>query len=609
LKSKLIISALLTLTVLLSANTLPAFAQIQHGGTLTLALPNTIDNFSQFLTTSYQAWYFNQMVYPNFGIPLPTGVLHVAVSDYWSNTKADTWYFQVRPGMTWSDGVPVNATDVAYSIKLMLSSYPWGAGSLSSYQQFLAGSVDSSVKVVNATTVEIDLKQPLGTFGDTVGAENSPNLSPYHIWNKYINASTAPGPNFGTLVGSGAYYVSNFHQGDTQAVLLPNPYGSPFGGDSSGKPYLNQINVQLVPTSSDTSFLLKGGQIDAAPVAPSDVAGLTSDPRFKAVYGPTSDTWLIEYPIWAFPYNMSDFRKALAYSINRTDLVQTAYAGYAEPGNPGYLPPSNSPDFNPNVPAYNYDPAKAQQLLSGLGWTKHSDGFYYLPDGSAFTPTIYAPAENQPIVTAANRIAQYLKTVGINAKAQSIALTSMITIWDKGNNMWFYEQNYGYPWSALLFDYSFDGYGSAPPLMHPVFWPTSVETQYNNTLAQLNAEGTASGRSQYMQKLQSMIAENLPSITLFYVDSVWVYSTEHFGGWPTPPSTLDWPGGEFNQTALASIYSLSAQPASTSSSMASSTSTSAPSTSDNTPLLIGGAIVVIALVGIGFYARARRKRA
>jgi len=602
LNSKLIVSALIVLTVLLSANTLSAFAQmpIQHGGTLTLALANTIDNFSQFLTSSYQAWYFLQMCYPDLGVPLPTGLLHVAVSNYWSNANASTWYFQIRPGMTWSDGVPVNATDLAYSIKLMFSSFSWGAGSLSLYSTYLAGPLDSAVKVDNATVVEIDLNQPIGTFGDVVGSENTPNLVPYHIWKSYINASTSPGPNFGTLVGAGAFYVSNYHLGDTQVTLLPNPYGSPFGGDSKGIPYLDKIIVQLVPTTQSMSLLLKGGQIDAAPVPPTDVAGLTSDPRFKVTYGPLSDTWLLEYPVFNYPYNMTAYRQALAYAINRTDLVQTALAGYGVPGNQGYMQPSNSPDYNPNVPAYDYNTTMAEQLLTSLNWTKHSDGFFYLPDGSAFTPVIYAPAENQQIVTAANRIAQDLQRVGINARAQPIALTSMVTIWDKGTNMWLYLQNYGYPWSELFYDFSFDGFATGPPMMQPVFWPTSVETQYNQTYAQMNLQGTPAGRSQKMWQLQSIVAQNLPSITLFYDDSVWVYNTQNFGGWPTTPSMMDWPGGMFNQTALASIYSLSAQNVTTS-------MTSAPTSSTPSSLyMVGGVIVVIALVAVAVYARRKR---
>jgi peptide/nickel transport system substrate-binding protein len=598
--------AVLVNVVLLSATFLPAYNQtIQHGGTLHLALPNTIDNFSQFLTTSYQAWYFNQMAYPDLGVPTAFGLLHVAVSQYWSNPSATTWYFMIRPGMMWSDGVPVTATDLAYSIQLMFSTFTWGAGSLSIYSSYLSGRIQDSVRVTNSSVAEVDLKQPFGTMGDIIGAENTPNLVPYHIWKNYIVNGTAPGPNFGTLVSAGAFYVSNYTQGDTQLVLLPNSNGSPFGGDPSqhGVPYLNQITVLLVPTTASLSLMVKGGQIDAAPVSPSDVAGLTSASNYRVTYGPTPDTWNLEYPIWTYPYNQLAFRQALAYSINRTDLVQTALAGYGAPGNQGYIPPENAPEFNSSVPRYSYNPPMAESLIRSLGWTKQSDGFYHMKDGTLFQPSLYVPAEQQPEITAGNRIVQYLRAVGIDAQLQSIATASMVQIWAKGTNMYLHEQNYGYPNSELLYDFSFDGFGTGPPLTGPVF-SQDVEAIYNQTLTQLNAAGTADLRAQLMQRLQGIVGENLPSITLYYVDSVWVYNTANFGGWPTPPSTMDWPGGMFNMTALASIYSLSAQ-----STTGSSTSTAAPSGgADMTPYLIGGVVVVIALLAVGLYARRKRTK-
>jgi peptide/nickel transport system substrate-binding protein len=595
-----LLPVMLLFVVLISASFLPAYAQpkIQHGGTLRLALPNTLDNWTQFLTASYEAWYFLQLAYPNPGIPLSSGIKHVAVSDYWSNTQATTWYFRIRPGMTWSDGVPVDATDLEYSIRLMFSKYSWGGiGSLYVYQGYLAGSVTTAIHAVNSTVVEVDLSQPLGTLGDAVGAENTPNLTPYHIWKDYINNQTAPGNNFGTLVGAGAFYISNFTLGDSQVVLLPNPHGSPFGGDEKGIPYLDKVIVKLVASSASTSLMIKGGDIDAGPVSAADVAGLTSDPRFKVAYGPRgADTWILEYPIFNYPYTLSDFRKALAYAINRTDLVQVAYSGYAVAGSQGYLPQSQGV---PGIPQYDYNPQKAEQLISGLGWQKHADGFYYMTNGTKFSPTIYAPAELQPQVATANRIAQYLRAVGIDAQVQSISLPSMLDIWEKGTNMYLYEQNYGYPPAALLFDYSFDGSATGIPVTQPVFWPTSVEAVYNQTLTQMQAQGDESARNQLLQKLETMIAENLPSITLYYVDSVWVYNTQNFGGWPSPPGTMEWPGGQFNMTALATIYSLSAQTSST-------TSVIAPGGVNYTPYVIGGVIVVVVLLALGMYTRKKR---
>ncbi|HKM74911.1 MAG TPA: ABC transporter substrate-binding protein [Candidatus Bathyarchaeia archaeon] len=604
-----ILTVTLFFAVLVASSFLPGFAQtFQHGGTLHLALPNTIDNFSQFLTSSYQAWYFNQMVYPDLGVPTAFGLLHLALSGYWSNPSATTWYFMIRPGMTWSDGVPVNATDLAYSIQLMFSTFTWGAGSLSGYASSLTGSITNSVKVDNSTVVEIDFNSPNGLMGDIIGSENTPNLVPYHIWKNYIVNGTSPGPNFGTLVGAGAFYVSNYTQGDTQVVLLPNPHGSPFGGDpsQSGVPYLNQITVLLVPTTQGLSLMLKGGQIDAAPVAPSDVAGLTSASNFQVTSGPTPDTWNLEYPIWNYPYNQLAFRQALAYAINRTDLVQTALAGYGTPGNEGYIPPEMAPEFNSSVPEYNYNPQMAQSLLQSLGWTQNSNGYYQTQNGTVFSPTLYVPAEQQPEITAGNRIIQDLRAVGIDAQLQTIATTSMVEIWDKGTNMYLHEQNYGYPNSELLSTttYSFTGFGTGPPLVvdaaHPVFTPASVWQYYNQTVKQLYAAGSADQRNQLMQTLQEIVAQQLPSITLYYVNSVWVYNTANFGGWPTSPSTMDWPGGMFNMTALASIYSLSAQ------TMTSSTSSSSSSGGSNMMTYIVGAIVVIVLIA-AVAVKARKK--
>src|SRR5208282_6120223 len=111
--------------------------------------------------------------YPDLGVPTASGLLHVAVSSYWSNPDATTWYFMIRPGMTWSDGVPVNATDLVYTLQLIFSTFTWGAGSLSGYASSLAGSVTNSIKVYNSTVAEVDFNTPSGLMGDIIGAENT----------------------------------------------------------------------------------------------------------------------------------------------------------------------------------------------------------------------------------------------------------------------------------------------------------------------------------------------------------------------------------------------------------------------------------------------------
>ena len=458
--SLLLLFAASALVALLGSPAVSEASSPTQGGTLVMALPNTIDTFNQLQTNSYQAWYFNQLMYPDNGVPAANGLVHVAVQDYWSNSNATTWYFRVTPGMTWSDGVPANATDLAYSLQVMFSTYPkWGGStSLSGYASLLNGNITNAIKIDNSSVVEVDFKQPFGLFGDIAGTENTPNFTPEHIWSNLINNTAAPPVNFGTVVGAGPFYVSNFHQGDQQITLLPNTYGTPWGGNSKGVPYLSQIVVQLVPSSSSLALLLQGGQVDAAQLQPSDVAGILSNPNIQVSATNGTGLWYIEFPGETYPYNMSAFRQAMAYGIDRNALVTSALAGYGSPGTSAFIPPSNSPEYNSSVPAYAFNTNTSQSLLQSLGF-KMSNGYYTLPNGTTFEPPIYVPSDiGADIVLAGTLVVRDLQAIGIDAQLRTIADTSMSSVWYQGINMYFEQQNFGYPNSELLTDRSFYSY-------------------------------------------------------------------------------------------------------------------------------------------------------
>ncbi len=544
-----------------------------------LALPNTIDTFNQLQTNSYQAWYFNQLMYPDNGVPTNTGIVPVAVSNYWSNANATTWYFRVTPGMTWSDGVPANATDLAFSLQSMFTTYAWGgAGSLSGFASLLNGNATTAVKIDNASVVEVDFKQPFGLFGDIAGTENTPNFTPAHIWSSLLNQSAAPPLNFGTIVGAGPFYISNFHQGDQEITLLPNTYGTPWGGNSKGVPYLSQIDVQLVPTTSSLALLLESGQIDAAQLAPSDVAGVLSNPNLQVSATNGTGLWYIEFPGEAYPYNMTAFRQAMMYGINREALVQSALAGYGSIGTSAFIPPSSSPEYNSSVPAYNFDPNMSTSLLQSLGFKMGSNGYYNLPNGSAFQPPIYVPSEETEIVLAGTLIVQDLNAIGIDAVLHPIATTAMSSIWYQGINMYLEEQNFGYPNSELLTDESFYSfYTTAGPTQTYAFANATIAQEYNATVAQLESAGNQSQRYQLEQKIEGIVGDYLPSIPLFYPDFIWGFNKAKFGGWPSGSSSFELPGAVFNLTALADVYQLT--PGQSQSQNASTaTVTAAPST-------------------------------
>jgi len=588
-------------------------------GTLNLALPSCIDSFSQFTTTCGPPWYYLSVLYPEDGIPTATGIYREPVVSYWSSSNGTVWYFRVKPGMSWSDGVAANSTDLAWSIQQMYASYSWGAGSLAGYANLLDGTPQQAVTAVNATVVAVRLKAPFSLLGDIIGTENTPNFTPYHIWKNWINATTAPGSLFGrTLVGVGPYYVEAFHQGDRQIVMDANPYSTSWGNPANGgHPYYSKIVTQLVPSSSSLAELLLGGQIDAASVAPSDVAGLLSNPNIKVQATPGTGLWYIEFPASHYPYNNAAFRHALMYAINTQALVQSALAGYGTPGNAAFIP-SAAPEFNSSIPSYAYNVNESKALMATTGLVMGSNGFYNFPNGTAFTPSVYVPAEQTPIVLAGTLVVQDLQAVGINAQLRTIAGATMGSVWYTGENMYFEEQNFGYPNSELLTDQSFYSYfyaaGPAPG-QHP-FAQASVASAYNSTVAALEATTNPQQVVSNEMKIQGIVANYLPAIPLFYPDFIWAYNSQKVAAWPTAPSSFELPGVVWNLTALAYLRpaslsivttTTSTMPTTSTTSTASSTSTtSSPSSVDYTVYYLAAAVVVLVVVVIALLALRRR---
>jgi peptide/nickel transport system substrate-binding protein len=598
---------------------IPAHAQSGYtqSGTLILAEPNCIDSFSQFTTGCNPPWYYLSVLYPEDGIPTATGIYHEPVESFWSSPNGTIWYFRVTPGMTWSDGVPANATDLAWSIQQMYASYSWGAGSLAEYANLLAGTPQQAVTAVNASVVAVKLTQPFSLLGDIIGTENTPNFTPYHIWKNWINGTTAPGSLFGkTLVGVGPYYLQPYNTGDQQLIMNANPYPTPWGNPANGgHPYFSKVVTQLVPSSSSLADLLLGGQIDAAPVSPSDVAGLLSNPNIKIQATPGTGLWYIEFPSSHYPYNVTAFRHALMYAIDRQSLVQSALAGYGTVANAAFIP-STAPEFNSSIPGYSYNVNMSKSLLATTGLVMGSNGFYNFPNGTAFTPPVYVPAEQTPIVLAGTLVVQDLQAVGIDAQLRTIAGASMSSVWYKGVNMYFENQNFGYPNAELLTDNSFYSYflSNGPQPGQQPFAQVSVGRAYNATVAALEASTSPQQVLSYEQKIQGMLADYLPSIPLFYPDFIWAYNSQKVTGWPTSPSSFELPGLVWNLTALANLRPAASAISTTSSaiqptqsqSQSSSTTQSVPSSTNYTMYYLVAAVVVIVLVAAGLFMTRRK---
>jgi len=118
-----------------------------------------------------------------------------------------------------------------------------------------------------------------------------------------------------------------------------------------------------------------------------------------------------------FPYDQKAFRQAVAYALDRGDMVRRVVSGRGVPASAGALGPGN-PSLNENLPRYDFDLNRARTMLDQLGLRDaNGDGMRDRPDGSPFTiPLLTSSSDNQE----AQLILGYLRAAGLRVEITTV---------------------------------------------------------------------------------------------------------------------------------------------------------------------------------------------
>ena len=256
-----------------------------------------------------------------------------------------TWQVKLRSGIKFSDGEPMNADAVVFSINRIINP------KYNSEQVEFVGTIKKAVKV-NSSTVNILTKGP------------DPVLPSRLYWVRIVAPqATAKSDSASHPVGTGPYLFKEWARGDHVTITAnPNYWGSP-------KPSIQTITYKFVPEEGAQLAGLISGQYDLiTSLLPDEVkrapkAVITAGnehpmliPNAKPGSGITSDARV---------------RQALNYAIDKNALASKLYDGYAVPDAGQTLSPSWF-GYNPKVKAYPYNPAKAKALLKAAHATGKS---------------------------------------------------------------------------------------------------------------------------------------------------------------------------------------------------------------------------------------------
>jgi peptide/nickel transport system substrate-binding protein len=148
-----------------------------------------------------------------------------------------------------------------------------------------------------------------------------------------------------------------------------------------------------------------------------DYANLKKLQNINVVAMPEYGYEYLGWKLWQKELQDVKVRQAIAYAINRQEMVQGIYKGLGQILN-SPIPKGSwaaAPDSELNQ--YNYDPNKANQLLDEAGWKKGPDGYRIDPvTGQTAQFVLDYPANNPDRASEAQAIAQALDKVGLKVK-------------------------------------------------------------------------------------------------------------------------------------------------------------------------------------------------
>ena len=350
----------------------------------------------------------------------------LAYLNYTISSDGLVYTFHLRPNVKFSNGDPLTADDVVYSFQRVIKMNSPSSGVAWIDQQDLNV---SSIKALDPLTVQFTLTHVFNPFLQTLATVEPNGIVDKAVVENHggIAADQDNGFMTNNTVGTGPYMVQSWTRGQ-QIVLVRNPY---YWGDTSGQRY-DKIVMLLNVQPSTAIAAAQSGAATIADIPFQQVASLSNATGVTVAVSPVPRTYLVGLDINstnAFMANAS-VRQGLSWAFPYTDVINTAFNGYASPLN-GAIP-TQIYLGSQAMPSkfYSYNLAKAAAAFDAAGYTNDSGGHRF--GGTALT--FYTDSAVGWETTVAQLYQAALAKVGVTLDIKSVP--SSVGDQVQGTNTW-----------------------------------------------------------------------------------------------------------------------------------------------------------------------------
>jgi peptide/nickel transport system substrate-binding protein len=418
---------------------------------------------------------------------------------------ARTFTFNLRPGLTWSDGEPFSSRDVVFTYKL-LANPASGSGQASKFDH-VVGIADyrngatpdvAGFRAPDDNTFVVELDQPNAAFISSISWPFY-GILPEHILGSADLKTLSDNPFFlNPTVGMGPFTFVQY-QTDQFVELKKNPnYRTPVAID----------HLFLKPVTTDVATAqLEKGEMQLVQISPTDLDRVKAIPGVKidSKAGPGVILMAVDLNQ---PYLQDKrVRQAMLYAIDRAGIVGQVLAGQASITNTHVMGPPEA--IPPGLTQYEYNPDRASSLLQEAGW-----------DPSQVIKIQWIPGIRDRDATVQIVQAQ-LQAVGMKVELNPLEVGPLL---DNMKNRTFDLSLYG---GGL---YTIDGDSTSVPNECSQAYPAGGNNAHycNPDVDAAFAAGRATAdtatRNQAYQTVARITNDEVPYIWLYVPSAVWAYS-------------------------------------------------------------------------------------
>jgi peptide/nickel transport system substrate-binding protein len=419
--------------------------------------------------------------------------------------------FHLRKGVKWHDAKPFTSADVLYTYQVTTDPKTPTAYA----GDFLK---IKKAEALDDYTFRVTYDKP---FAPALISWASAILPKHLLAGRDITKS----PLMRHPIGTGPYKFKEWVAGQKIVLVSNDDY-------FEGRPYIDGRITRIIPDTATMFLELRAQNIGMMGLTPLQYTRQTDNNLFKENF---KKYRYLSFAYTYLGYNLKNplfmdkrVRQAISYAINKDEIVSGVLLGLGKPATGPYK--HGTWAHNDKVKTYNYDPAKARELLKQAGLVDTNNDGVLEKDGKPFEFEILTNQGNETRQKCAEIIQRQLKEVGISVKIRIVEWSAFVTNFI--NKRRFDAVILG--WTIPLDPDAYDVWHSSKTAAEELNFISYKNPEADDVLEKGRSTFNQDERKKYYDRFQEILAEDQPYTFLYVPEDLIIISSRFRGIEPAP---------------------------------------------------------------------------